>query len=762
MYTGAVFFFFAAFALWGLKEDNYSLYIYISIPVICMWVWEIFHRPNPSKLFDILILMICVWVLIATGVHHWALNKMDPLTYITISQKNPQWGIWSLAHFFYPYILLPIFYLTIRIYLKDKETPWKYLLVFPLLMLPSMFIAVYQGFGDIHFMNPPHAARLNRVTGLVSDFNGFGISLCLIFPLCIMGVILLKELWQKATYILIAGLAILCLFLSGSRTGLIGLILFISAFPYLVIYICFRHHRRMGVLMGLTATLIVLGFSSILTIYFVKKAPDATVLSRRMHQTVEAITRKQLQDIAPSRYEMGLNALRLVSLSPIAGWGPGGFIRNLDNIRFRFGESTDHFDNANNYYLQIAVDLGVIGLLVILALHVLPIFVGFYNLRLMKDMETRWVSGTCISIITVMLILYLTGPHVLLMDVLWILTAYMAFLSLFSFQSRVKPIFNKTGNFIGAIGVFLLTAIFTFGSYQHSFGKDGYRSLKQKEWWPYPFEKNCYPLEKWKIGPVRWCKDDAVLQVPIHTIAAAIRGTNLLSDGDANFEAPDNWVDHGNHTATRIADGNAHVGDYALKIETSGSGSQTDYARLPVYDFYYEDGYDNKMSFYAKSITGPMHLMVRSGDDTWGDFMLNDTYQKYEIAGSSKSKNHFLFLLGKAGTIYVDSIEFISSPKLNIDIRIILLHPDILTNHVTLRFGGRRGVEKEVIVGDNTWRTISVPISPFDVFKPAIPDPKAYSYLVLSFSISRNWIPKEWQINNDNRTLGIGILVPNS
>jgi len=53
------------------------------------------------------------------------------------------------------------------------------------------------------------------------------------------------------------------------------------------------------------------------------------------------------------------------------------------------------------------------------------------------------------------------------------------------------------------------------GSYRVTFGDLGYNARYNAIWWPLRYEKNCYAHERWEVGCVRWCKGNAMLQIPL-------------------------------------------------------------------------------------------------------------------------------------------------------------------------------------------------------------------------------------------------------
>ena len=140
-----------------------------------------------------------------------------------------------------------------------------------------------------------------------------------------------------------------------------------------------------------------------------------------------------------------------------------------------------------------------------------------------------------------------------------------------------------------------------------------------------------------------------------------------------------------------------------------------------------------------------------------------------------------------------------------IQIKFIVMHPDIQQSPVVIKYGGKMGVSGQISVSDKSWHAIEIPITTDDtIVLPALPGDRKgkfykyfhdaslddegllkesiannfffhgykfshnwtvpetgiYKYVVVSFEVSRNWVPKKWGINNDPRELGAAVLIP--
>jgi hypothetical protein len=316
------------------------------------------------------------------------------------------------------------------------------------------------------------------------------------------------------------------------------------------------------------------------------------------------------------RYHFWTQALRLMKESPISGWGPGGFIRNLDNIRFRYNENPRRkfLDNTNNYYLQMSSELGIIGTSLNIFIITFPLWMVYRIRNQIHNQRERLTVFTCFASLLIMILLFMIGPHIMGLDVLWLFSVFMSFLFVTGIKYGYRFKLKKKIFFVASA---VFTLIFLSGTFEHSLGKNGYKAIGHQKWWPYKYDRNCYPLEKWKTGKVRWCSNDAFLQIPIQ---------KTLSD--------------------------------VVKL------------------------------------------------------------------------------------------------------KIISHHPDIEINPLTVKYGGIKGVDHEVVLSNHSWKTIEISTDSDYIFDFRPPNRPPIKYLVISIDVSRTWIPKKNGIGTDDRKLGVAVLMP--
>lgn len=629
--TILIFIFLTAFSLW-LAGRNYNLLpILISCFITVKYFITAFRKIDNIKITNLFILFYMILIIISAVMHYAALRELNPSTYITVRPNDAEWGIAVNKIAASSYLLFPLFLVVlINIFLKaDKSC--KLFMIIPVIFIPSLIVAYYQVFFDIHFLNPTITKWLHEITGLSSDFNGFRLSLFVLFPISIFGVIIYRNIWVKVGFVFLSILILFILILSKSRTGLFGIILFVVLLPGISIWA--KQSKRHVMKIYLICCVIIFTVMGFSLLYYYQDRETNPVSIKRIKQKYAYFQKygfkktlittfdknSFIAEKAPSRLEMGYYASILTSLSPTAGWGPGGFLRNIDNIRFQRIHQVQyqHLDNANNHYLQMSADIGIFGALINVILHVWPLWMVFRIRHRITDFRARWIVGISFSIVCIMLILYLTGPHTVNIEVLWVFSCYLAILYVAAFHHGYD--FKSVNLKLIALIFVIITFVFAAATYDKTFGQNGYKQYRKSTWWPLGADRNHYDIEQWNEGFVIWCNKDAVIELPIE-----------------------------------------------------------------------------------------------------------------------------------------DSI-----PE-NFNLNLLVMHPDVLINPVTVKYGGKSGAAYSMVIRDKSWNTVNIPVTSEYILERSNPKKgfKTTQSLILSFDVSRTWVPKNYGINDDTRELGVAVLIP--
>jgi O-antigen ligase len=555
-----------------------------------------------------------LWILVSAAMHFFALNQLDPESYLTVKPHNVKWGIDGLKIAASAYILFPIYLILLVILFSRGYTYEKYLLMVPLLFLPSLLVGLYQGFFQIDFLNLTITRYLKEVAGLSAEFNGFRLSTFLVLPITILGILRMESKWKKIGFLTIAVMDLTGILLSKSRTGFMGFLIFIIILPVLLIktgHLSIPNYKNASKYWGWGIVVLLLFTTLCITHDRIKSAG----IYKRLYETYQTYRRDGIEKAVPDRFELGYYATRMILASPLAGVGPGGFWRNLDNVRYQETKKSKYqrLDNANNQYLQMGAELGVLGGVGNFFLHFWPLWMVFRIRKKITDTAERLTVAILVLTIGILLFLYMTGPHTMLFDVLWIVNVYLASLVCVALKYGYS-VFNPLPK-VAAIVLIGLTAMFIKGTYNNTYGENGYQAIQTAEWWPYRYDRNCYDPEEWKEGHVVWCRKNAYLKV------------------------------------------------------------------------------------YRKKIPKYVTLMFT------------------------------------------------------------LHHPDIKQKPVWVKYGGKKGVSHVVEVNNHSWQSVRIPITSEYIVREKTDKNQLHNHLVFSLDVSRTWVPKAYNISEDNRNLGVAVLL---
>lgn len=257
-----------------------------------------------------------------------------------------------------------------------------------------------------------------RYSGTFSDPNSFGvmsgililllyqIKMKTIFKICFITLLFLLSLW------------------SGSRTQFILLSLFIL-FSFSG-YLKNRFNSRssciliFGLLFVISSVIIWGAKSKILS--DIENIPPSL---RRVFATIDPENTINMMD---SRILYSRIALRGIYEKPLYGYGLDQFIVRQNEIAEKLNIKLDNWrDNANNFYLQVAVESGISGFLLVFSAIIFLVRTG-RNLSYFESSEYNSIR----LILYCFLFSLLTGPHINFLELRILLSILLSHLFLFA------------------------------------------------------------------------------------------------------------------------------------------------------------------------------------------------------------------------------------------------------------------------------------------------------------------------------------------
>jgi len=699
---------------------------------------------------------------------------------------SPSWGIKNVIGLTRLYLYFPLMLPVAFIFMWTTHKPVNRLLLLQLIFIPSLIVAVYQGIFDVNFYNI-HGMK-NVVSGLGTCSNGFGVSLCLLINLAILSFLISKKLLIKFLLGLFILALLYCLYLSGSRTSFLGVSIFIILLPWIYVYAVGLSSKKIRRLLILLPIIIIISAGVIGNFYSIKNPSKPKILYKQLIDTVSDYNQGGIKNILvkSGRYDLNLQAIRLIKIAPLSGWGPGGFFNNLHNIRYQNGEKKRLLDYAA-YYLQLSCELGLTGGSLSIFLYIFPVWMIFSVRKKIINREEKLALTIIAVTIIIFMFLFLTGPHVFSLEVLWLLICMISYL----FVSALRYGYSlKKINPSYLLIVFLIfTLLFSFGTYITTFGKYGYQVTQQASWWPHKNAWGLYTVEKFYKHEVfskcNWTMKEAQINLPAASdilrlhIKASKLNSSLPEGLQLNLFVNDQLLDsvHFINGGSKILSYYVHNiknTDIALKLRVNRTfnpfllGESPDNRDLGVQICSESNFEKTTKTFLSNGLPVFMEGNIRVNSKTYihqsknalinspfGLFLnrlpLDGTglYQKEKWAANSLPGGFNDNSAEVCWTGMRASLPLTSRFKTEGgQVFLMVAHPDVQQNSVQLTVLADGRVVHEETFSNHSWKKLS--FLPEDLTDSEI----------LTFKLDRTWNPKLSGLSEDTRDLGAAVFIP--
>ncbi|HUT25723.1 MAG TPA: O-antigen ligase family protein [Sumerlaeia bacterium] len=313
----------------------------------------------------------------------------------------------------------PAFFWAILHLVRRKEDVIQALAALAGGMALSILFGIYQTFGHLAVGNTPYFAALKRINASFMDPNALGCFFVLALPPIsgLLGTTRRVSLRLAVLGILGGGFYVLCA--SGSRTGLIGLLTAGAIAGGLALLRLMRGNRRAYSRLFQAAFIAAVCLIAFFPTGRRSGGAGDSILARRLTGTLERVRRQGLIGMVKGdRGPMWQRAALVVGQFPVSGIGLGAFRTEIPNFIDRNAEEDLFRDNANNWYLQVSAEMGLIGLL--LALIVLGVVLReAWRLALSRRLEGAQaaISRLLCGSVTAMTLMFIVGPHVIFVEV---------------------------------------------------------------------------------------------------------------------------------------------------------------------------------------------------------------------------------------------------------------------------------------------------------------------------------------------------------
>lgn len=358
---------------------------------------------------------------------------------------------------------------------------------------------------------------LERINALFTDPNAFGVFLALVLPVFMASALILPNRWLFLLLPPLIGGILLQPYI-GSRSSLAGLILAFLIFIFIWYWNKARFEEtsvnlKKYFVYFLIFIILAGGTAAVFSIY------NQTTLYKRISENIKALTKpKGLEAISRGRWRLWKGAATMIRKDPLHGVGLGAFTVEIPNYYF-----TDQIapvmpfsyynvkkpemywvDTAGNFYIQIAAESGLFGLL--LFLWIFFLFLKRIHFRLFRQpISTKWdifSLGVSTGILVVLLI-FLFGTHTINFEIqltLWLLTALLV---VNTRNSRIEKIMSRKSVWAGIFLLCVYSGVFAYNSFTRF-------SLDSKTWdLNLEHSFGFYQEEKMEGRNFRWTKQKA-------------------------------------------------------------------------------------------------------------------------------------------------------------------------------------------------------------------------------------------------------------
>ncbi len=339
---------------------------------------------------------------------------------------------------------------------KSREILKKILVTLSAAAAVTFAFSFFQRFASPALGNIPFFVDLGRINSTFIDPNSFGLFIAAFLPV-LAGMFLAQTNSLKYFFLALIAIALVIFPWTGSRSGLLGLILGMILFLVLSFAKGFvaSREKKLLVLLILSSVLI----SSILIF-------QRTILFERTTRSIDAVFSKKgiTRILGAEKQGNWTVAAEMIAEFPVSGVGLGAYIVELPNVASEVGLShlfSDYTDSAENYYLQAGSELGLIGLVAVFWLFFAIFRAMNRNLNLSsRENKDRFLLIGLVSGSSVFFISILFHSYIGAFDVKYFFWLLIGLISAFPREKKMKTGEKKPFGRAFNVGLFVLVTIF--------------------------------------------------------------------------------------------------------------------------------------------------------------------------------------------------------------------------------------------------------------------------------------------------------------
>jgi len=365
-----------------------------------------------------------------------------------------------LTGFAFLFILLAV--------MESKEFIKKLMIVLCLSTFLSLSFGLFQNFKNMELGNNPISINQALINATFKDALSFGAYIAIIFPLVLGALFYFKRIARILPFLILI-LSLYLIFFSGSKSGLICLFISLLIFLTLSINVVFDLIKSKAI------PLKNIAFSSLVVILLIVAIIFSfTIFKENMNRSITYSRFNSMFKLGISNFysiyraRLWKLASHMVKDYPLTGVGMGGYIIESANYSNINKASIGVPQSAENYFLQVGSELGVIGLFLVLWIfweiikQMKRSYLKFPSNDKNKFILIGAIAGVISFFVNIQVHSYIGSYEI--KYTFWLLVALVFCLGRGEKEEEEKVVFSKNFKILGVVLIVLFSGIHLWNS----------------------------------------------------------------------------------------------------------------------------------------------------------------------------------------------------------------------------------------------------------------------------------------------------------
>jgi hypothetical protein len=292
---------------------------------------------------------------------------------VNVNNLRAGGAIMSCVFNFLNYLTGFLFFIIMLSAPKSKHFIKKLLVTISVSTFIALLFALLQKYHDPSLGNTPVWVIKNQINSTFKDPNSFAAFLSALLPV-FLAMIFFSRRRLKIFLVGVLGLSLFVFPSIGSRSAFLALFI---ATVIILFWIFFSSSiRPKKKIIVMSSAFLLVGIIAISLVLL-----PQSILVERLEWSFDTIIKgDSLNILSIEKLRLWTVSFQMIKNYPFTGIGLGGYIVELPNYLKSMGQHYAHTDSAENYFIQVGSELGIVGLFLILWIFV----------EIMKQGATSW------------------------------------------------------------------------------------------------------------------------------------------------------------------------------------------------------------------------------------------------------------------------------------------------------------------------------------------------------------------------------------